>query len=618
MVDHSINSNLESRITEIITIISSIFILLALGIIMRTPSATGYELSIYNQYPYYFWVLLIAALFFGNCLLIHQSFIVEKSRWWIFGLYIIIFINLILILLPIFRGYLISDAGDEMSHLGFIKTISLTGYVGKTNVYPLAHILSFELLSIARMNSNQIIKIIPAFFYLIYMLGIYSLSNTICDNIGQKLLIIAFSSVLLFTYFNYLFLPTQLFLYLVPSVLFLFFKRTYSINSNYNITFIIMISSLPFLHPLGSFFLIILLLIYSLLNLISNILNQRSNIKIIDCVKCYNLNHILIISIVFIMWFANFALFNSTVDQAYNWFINGYGTPPIVELQKTVESNLTFMDFVILFIKTYGHNIIFASIAFGAIFLIIRKGLIIHSPLSLKEIFFPATFLFFTIFYISTLIGAFIKTGNSQRVFCWALMASIVTNGMICYDWISKFNKKNFIICTTLLTILIMVSIVIGIFSVYPSPYTLKPNIQVSLVDWTGIEWFIDNKSNDDTICFDQIPWRAPHTMYGIGLYDIKKVGRFYTVPPHIGYDKYKSIGAEINSNTYIVITEFIRACKEQLWQTKGTYTLDELNRINCDFGANKIYSNRDLSIFYAYRSENKNKARENDKDLIG
>ena len=157
-----------NKIIKIIAIIAFIFIILALMIIARTPPASGYEISIYDAYPWHFWFFIIASIACGICIMVRQAFAEQKSNWWSMGLFIIIFTNLIIILLPVFRGYFISSGGDEITHLGLIKDIALAGRTGKENIYPISHILSISLSYISGLNPRLIIKILPAIFYLIY------------------------------------------------------------------------------------------------------------------------------------------------------------------------------------------------------------------------------------------------------------------------------------------------------------------------------------------------------------------------------------------------------------------------------------------------------------------
>ena len=596
-----IKSNDENRVIKIVAIIAFIFIISALMIIAKTPPASGYEISIYEAYPWYFWFLLVGAISCGITILVRQAFAEEKSNWWSIGLFIIIFTNLIIILLPIFRGYFISSGGDEITHLGLIKDIALTGRAGEQNVYPISHILSISLSYITGQNSRLIIKIVPVIFYLIYMSGLYLLARAVGEKFGQVLLVIAFGSVLLFTYFNYLFLPTQCFLYLIPLILMLLLGKIVSSNRlEYTIIFLIMLLPMPFLHPLGSVFLILLFLLFELSILIHHFLIMRGYTQsaTISYPSKTALMPVLIVFIIFFMWFSTFAIFRTTAARAYGWFVWGYGTPPIDTMAGQLRmAGFTVLDFIDLLIKNYGHGIIFILLSLIAIFIILRNLRLRNIP-KVEEIFFSLFFLIFSVFYIQTLIGAFICTGRSLRIYCWPLIASTVLNGIIFQEWISKLRGKRFKICISLLTIIIIIAAIIGVFSVYPSPHIKRGNLQVTEMNFDGMEWFFAHKNSDSTFYFAQLPFRAPHAIFGKEAPKPKTVGRFYQVPPHLGYDDNKTLAYSFDSDAYIVISERIKAIKTKLWPDVGRYTLSDLNRLSFDPAVDKIYFNGELEIW--------------------
>ena len=586
---------------KIIAIIAFIFIISALVIIAKTPPASGYEISIYEAYPWYFWFLLVGAISCGITILVNQAFAERKSNWWLIGIFIVIFANLIVILLPIARGYFISSGGDELTHLGIIKDIALTGHVGISNYYPISHILSISLSYISGLNSRLIIKIVPAIFYLMYMSGLYLLAKAIGEKFGQVLLVMAFGSVLLFTYFNVLFLPTQLFFWLIPLILMLLIGKNVSSNRlEYTIIFLIMLLPMPFLHPLGSVFLILLFLLFELSILIHPFLIRRGYTQsaTISYPSKTALMPALIVFIIFFMWFSALAYFHTTVTKAYGWIVHGYGTPPVETMAEQLRmAGFTVLNFMDLLIKNYGHGLIFILLSLIAIFIILRKRRLRNSP-KVEEIFFSLFFLIFSVFYIQTLIGAFICTGRSLRIYCWPLMASTVLNGIVFHEWISKLRGKRFKICISLLTIIIIIAAIIGVFSVYPSPHIKMGNFQVTEMDFDGMEWFFEHKNSDSTFYFDQLPFRALHAIFGFDAPKPKTVGRFSLILPHLRYDDNETLAYSFDSDAYIVISELVKATKTKLWPDVGRYTLSDLNRLSSDPAVSKIYFNGELEIW--------------------
>lgn len=138
-----IKSNDENRVIKIVAIIAFIFIISALTIIAKIPPASGYEISIYEAYPWYFWVFIITSIFMGQIILVRSALSSDKSdRLCFFGFLAIITTNIILLFMPFIRGYATYGRGDVLSHIGHIKDILRTTSFGTDNFYPLDHILT--------------------------------------------------------------------------------------------------------------------------------------------------------------------------------------------------------------------------------------------------------------------------------------------------------------------------------------------------------------------------------------------------------------------------------------------------------------------------------------------
>lgn len=101
-----IKSNEGDIPIKIVSVIAFIFITFALIIIARTPPASGYELSIYYAYPWYFWYFFCISIICGILILIHQAFTEQESNWWLIGLCIVIFSNTIFLGLPFLEDML--------------------------------------------------------------------------------------------------------------------------------------------------------------------------------------------------------------------------------------------------------------------------------------------------------------------------------------------------------------------------------------------------------------------------------------------------------------------------------------------------------------------------------
>jgi len=521
--------------------------------------------------------------------------------------------NIIIIMMPVFRGYFISSSADEITHLGMIKDIFLTGFLGDENVYPISHILSYLISIICELDDKFVIKIIPSIFYLLYMVGLYLLASIICKNHSQTLFILAFGSVLLFTYYHYIFLPTQFFLCSFPFLLFLVFRRSYSNDLCDAAILIITIIMMPFLHPLGSAFLVFVFLSFSLFIYMSYFISKKYNV-IFDIIPNYYISKIAmgvgaLILVTFLAWFINFSLFKHSVKKAYRWFFEGYGTSELIHIADTVNiSGLNILQLIDVIIKTYGPSLVFVSLSLVATLILLRNIFRERYCHNAYELFFLILFMMFSFLYFLTISGGFcLILEMSYEYTVGRLVASVVTNGIAFHDLIIHTKErgdinKSRIICIAILALLIITAI-LGTFSVYPSPHIMRNNLQTTTMDWVGMIWFFDHKNNDSTICFSQLPYRSPHYLYGFSAPKPESVGHFSEIPPHLGYAGNSSLADTVLSDSYIVINEQVRVKKKLLWPYSGTYTIDDLNMMSHDSGVIKMYTSGELDVCYLLHS---------------
>ena len=351
--------------------IGFIFILLALVIIAITPPATGYEISIYEAYPAYFWFFLIVAIACGIVILVGNAFAEEPSRLWIAGFGVILLTNLVILLLPVFRGYATFGRGDVLSHIGFTKDILFTGHFASAgeagaNHYPVIHILVANLSQVTELTPELLVMIIPIFFTLFYMVSVYLLSRVIATTRGQAILITAFGSPLLFSHESSMLASSIQCFLMLPIPLLLYFKvrRRNSNSLAYSILFVLLLLLTPFFHPgEGTLFLIIIflgielsLLLYRMRN---KLLSDDAIIKIRSPLSGISMNPSMILFVCWFTWFASFAVFHGTVRSIWHWFVYEIGKPTAVIYADILErAGLSVYEFMELFLNMWGHVVI--------------------------------------------------------------------------------------------------------------------------------------------------------------------------------------------------------------------------------------------------------------------
>lgn len=573
-------SNIHNYIDKILCTLGSIFILIVLIFIVFTPKATGYEVSIYPAYPVCFWFFIIASLSCGIFILIHHAFFRThyRSRWYLAGILIIIVTNILVITQPIFRDYFVSNRFDEVSHLGTIKDILLNGNIGNENFYPVSHILSSQVALLTSLDIRHVLKIMPSFFYLLYLAGLFLLAFQITKNIRTTILVMCFSTPLIYTYFNYLFFPTQFCLFFLPMLLFLFFKHVECRTFVYNFLFYVFLLVVPYLHPLGSIFIIAIFIFIGLSDLILHYVKKSNS------VRKFRWNVIfpptVILFILFFTWFHNFKLFRTIFIEA----LQTSNSPLSTIIEQTGTSGLTTLELVRLFINNYGHDLLMLILSLIAVFIISKKLFSKTTTVKTEEIFLSLIFIAFTLFYISTIVGSFMITGRSIRILCWALVSCVFINGFIFYDFITRLYRYAKIVTICFLTIIILSSTCIGLLSIFPSNAIKTVNFQVTLADMKGMQWFFDHKNSDDTLYFSEFISRAQYYIYGKESSKPEYLGRFYSIPQYV------------DNNVYLINTVYDMAGKLQ-FPDVGVYTLDELYNFQTHTGVNRIYFNGNVDV---------------------
>lgn len=217
------------RFVKLLSILAFLFIELVITIIATTPSASGYEISIYEVFPWYFWFFLILSLAIGQIIIFLNIFNenTKKNKVWLIGLIIVLIASCILLSIPYSRGYVTYGRGDNLEHIGEAKDILFSGSIKPSNFYPSIHILTAVISLIGDINIIDVSNFLPRLFPFFFIFGFIIFSRFFLEKRDEFLLSIVFFSSVLFFGANgsYLAQFGQSFL-LLPLILFLYFKRS--------------------------------------------------------------------------------------------------------------------------------------------------------------------------------------------------------------------------------------------------------------------------------------------------------------------------------------------------------------------------------------------------------
>lgn len=599
----------SNRLLKILSIVAFLnLIVIGLTIIIIGP-AEGYEISIYDAYPQGFWLIICATFLIGFVSLLLGIVSKVNSGLLFLPSFALLLVNIIIILLPLFRNYYISDFSDEIFHLGMAKDI-LSGGVGSSDYYPLSHILIAIISSLCDLELHTVTQIVPSVYFVIYILGFYLLSNSLNLSFQRKMWVIMFSFVPLYTYYDYIFFPQHFALCLVPIIIAIYYNTYNSFRAHLSCLLVLtlLLFSLPLLHPLGSLFTLVILATFEVSRCIHHYLHPRR-----ECLNNWNIGSKcgllnpqtvaqIILGVTFVSWFSYFSIFRHSIEKAFDAFFLGVsGDVALLEVsEKLNKANYSQFDALDLAFKSNGQEIIFSLLSLTSIIYIIYIFICRREKISLEFIYFPLLYVFFSLYFISTLFISFMSTGYQIRIYCWALIFTVVLCGLAIGDLHSRIQStkiRSYIICFAI--IILVISASVGVHNTYLSPIVKKPNLQVSEAAWDGMTWYYYHKCSDPTIYIDQLPGRAPYYLFGHSLTKPANIGSLILAPSCLGYDSYRTLFTAVNeTNSYLVITDRNYAVYTTLWPNIGLIRSVDFVNLRSDPTAQLVYINGGLSLW--------------------
>lgn len=584
---------MDSRSAKIISAIDSVLIFLVSAIIAGTQPASGYEISIYDLYPWYFW-FIISILLASPLIAIILENITDQSQFSYLNLTVFYALLSIIVLLtlPAFRGYPFFGAGDTYSHLGLIKYISLTGHFDIRNPYPGIHILIAILASISSCSPETISLYITQILFTIYIAFIFLLPRSLkCSHI-ECLSITSFAILPAMGYWliaEHIMPSTDAF-FLVPLVLFCVIKARLSDHKPpYSGLSVLLLILFPFLHVETTMFLFVSLIILSFIFKINRIGDNVYVPSIILLVGC-------------LTWLASTLAFSRSILSVYDALILGLkpGTPPL-QFIAMKGFRVGIVDAINGIIRIYGPALVYLAVG-GSLSLynlikFINKKSVLFLDMFSSTLLAIYAFLHLVFLYNGTYIGF-----NILRQVKYSIMISTFIIGLFFSRQLIPKNRKiafhyfSFFFITA-------ISILI-VYNIYPSSSSYAANYQPTYSDSAGMN-FLFNYRNDTILILEPVD-RAYQSRWSdkIGIKDKSAIRQSENVsikpPNHFGYDDCAHLGDFYNYSQYLLIYSPCEIYYPTLYPNYPEFwkfSPEDFKLLNTDPTVNIIYSNYAFKI---------------------
>ena len=589
-------------------LLSVAFLLAAAVVILLNKPVSGYELSLYAAYPAFFFPLLILAYVISTLSVLYSVFASRVSKLTYVSVFVIMAVNFILLLQPYFRGYALYQREDAMTHIGFVRDILITGHIGRNNFYPFIHLESAGMQLLSGLDLMFLRELIPFLFFSLYIFFIYLLVSSLIKDKKYGLLAFLFASVPFMSDCLNNFTSSGTLFFLIPLILYIPYRYVSKFSYATCILALITIVAAPFMHPEFAFLLALAILVIAVM---LHFFKEKTQARMPREFLTAIVGIVFILFFTWIMNFRQFTMYLQLVAGLIYLFLglapqagmsSAAGASPITTYSSLLsKSHLVVTDFLRIFVTLYGPMVIYALL--GLAFLIglayyfykVKK----HDPyiLSFMSLFVILSFL------TTILIGIpVILTYN--RIFKYVLMLSVILIGTGLFYFSNRPKAPKRLLAGFIATVL-AISMIISIFSLYPSPLVYNYNYQVTYMELDGAGWFLD-KGNTNILPiymfytfgrFANEIQGCEQSQYKNYKYSVVSVN---SLPPeHFNYHLKPYLGDTYRDARYLFLNKLTRQFYLDIWPTINRYNVGDFYRIDHDASVASIYNNGELNIYY-------------------
>ncbi len=570
---------------------------------LNTPVAKGFEISIYNAYSPFFWFLFIFTIILGICLTVY--FIIKNVSLWRCSLPAILIADTVVLFLPTIRNYEFCayPGWDVFAHLAWAKYILNTGHITRGDHYPAMHILVATLDQLSLLTPVILVAVVSFVFFILYVLSLFILGRVVLKDDRAAALLFIFGSPLLFSFGHYAFYPFLFALFLFPLIFYITHKGGEPKNRRAcYICFTILSLFIVFCHPMIT---LVLLLILGALWGYSQISNRYR--MGLSC-KFNVSGMIAIVGITFIFWYTQFRSIISMGESVISALLEVSGEKTILtsNLDIVNQSGVSVLRAAEIFIKIYGPIVIYFVVAL-LITIYLARGILIERKYA-DEMVYVTFFLLSIAFGAALTFGYFIVFELIRAASFAIIMATIVcgVGFYIFFKSASILQRKKFFALVTV--VILCLTIILSIFGVYYSPWTMSVNAHMTRMETSGLDWFLVKQDEFTPLYTIGSGWRTYPTYFQ----ELHRVTIQHpqiilnSIPTHFGYEQNRYLSQSINCSekidSYVVTNELVRqsdlAFPEEVQSVRKHFLQDDFFRLNQDVTVNKLYMNREWELW--------------------
>lgn len=584
------------------------FILIAVALLaIRDSPATGYESSIYASTPPLVWGSLIVCVACGIGIVVYQVWRREDhSNLWIIGYALILSCGLILISLHALRGYAFWNAsGDSGTVLGWVQGSVSTGHVRSGDVYPMVTVYLSELAQIMGVSNLPTLQHwLGVFHSLFSMVTVYVLAIFFLPRRGQVILAtIAGSSLFYVLYFGSD--QTSLANSMFPLALYLLGRSLTRDTLQWRILFTILIFWFPLAHPVPAMALFSILLTISVVGSVLHLSTGTPGME--SGPFKFDVSITLLLFVWAITWISSFYVWDAMIINLHTLLTGGGATHITALADNILYATKHGYSVAAQFFKVYGSTLLYITLTLVAVPMLAKRFKASEHLKRLISLYAPlaAIALATIIFYMANL--AF----GPSRLLLYIMVMSSLFVGFVLYelmDWSALRGGPLAKIAPFLVAVLLLLVSATDGLRLYPSPYTLQPSYHNTRAEIEGMDWFLHNK---DTAVGTAGWYLGLHRFADFLLDPEERRQRYKDVGPrsvtslpwHLGYEEYSTIGESYEKDVYVVFSQMSRRVYVDVYPEMAELRIlpSDFAKMDNDPTVDKLYENGGFDVWYVH-----------------
>lgn len=466
----------------------------------------------------------------------------------------IMYVNLVVLALPAFRGYHFNGRSDAATILGRIRYIADTGAIGPDNVYPATHLVTVSVTELAGIDLPPAMFIIPFVFTALFPLFTYCYATRLFDRrlyVGVACLA---STVLLLSYRHaYVLFDQQVMaLLFVPVTLYAVY-RSLDAHRRYYVVLALTGTVLAVFHPVTVLLFLFTLVAFLALDHAGGISGHHSTTPPLTIGA--------VVGIAMLQWFTYIKFFHQ-VTLRLSSFLTGRLSHRALERNVDAIAGFQPEAFLTLLAKTLLHDLLFCLLAGATILAITARVARGTRRFQAGEAVLVLWFLIATVVQVghvaTGIFNLFIYRFVGPIVIVTPLL---VAAGLALFERRPSRPAHDVTLSTTAVMVLFAVLVVsapVGLLSAHAGPYNHNVNEQVTESELATTQWVIETTpAGGRTTGVVTRPYRFADIL--IGPQERKDTGLFFRrgfrVPPQFGYTTATS-DTTIESGSVVFVSE--------------------------------------------------------------